>query len=56
MNNTDVPDVPKETHMKLVLEDSQTLTSVTAPLTFTTRDGTTPVSLPSRPGEGEGRY
>ena len=42
--------------MNLVLEDSQTLTSVVAPLTFAKRDGATPVSLPSRPGEGEGRY
>lgn len=42
--------------MNLVLEDSQTLTSVDAPLTFAKRGGATPVSVPSKPGEGEGRY
>lgn len=42
--------------MNQILEDAQTLYSVEAPLTFAVRDGAVPVSLPSRPGEGEGRY
>jgi hypothetical protein len=39
-----------------ILEDAQSLYSVEASLTFAVRDGGTPVSVPSRPGEGEGRY
>ena len=42
--------------MTQILEDAQTLYTVDAPLTFAVRDGATPVSLPSRPGEGEGQY
>lgn len=42
--------------MTQILEDAQTLYSVDAPLTFAVRDGAQPVSLPSRPGEGEGQY
>lgn len=42
--------------MNRILEDAQTLYSVEADLTFAVRDGAVPVSLPSKPGEGEGRY
>lgn len=42
--------------MNQILEDAQSVHSVEASLTFAIRDGATPVSLPSRPGEGEGRY
>lgn len=42
--------------MNQILEDAQTLYSVEADLTFAVRDGALPVSLPSRPGEGEGGY
>lgn len=42
--------------MNQILEDAQTLYSVEADLTFAVRDGALPVSLPSRPGEGEGQY
>jgi len=42
--------------MTPILEDAQSLYSVEADLTFAVRDGAIPVSLPSKPGEGEGRY
>lgn len=42
--------------MNQVLEVPQATASVTAPLTFASRDGVRPVSLPSRPGEGPGQY
>lgn len=42
--------------MTQTLEDAQSLYSVEADLTFAIRDGATPVSLSSKPGEAEGRY
>ena len=42
--------------MPQILEDAQTLYTVNFPLTFALLDVDRPVSLPSRPGEGEGQY
>jgi hypothetical protein len=46
----------KRIPMPQILEDAQTLYTVHLPLTFALLDVDRPVSLPSRPGEGEGQY